>query len=392
MDETGFCAEKDQLCVTKRKRAHFFSMPENRGAATAIEAISVTGAFLPAFLILSGQNHMASWYSQAELHDETVITVSPIGYSNDEISLHWLKQHFHLHAKSVGRKRLLILDGHGSHHTIEFIQFCEEYDIIPFSMPPHLTHILQPLDVAVFQPLKHYHAKELDYIVRDGVSNITKLEFLAIIQQIRKEAFKRTTILSAFKKTGIWPLNPQLVLEKLAVRAVVRTPSPTPYRYHSSSNFSTPTTLRQINKVANKVSDFMGDLPEVDDDFSYELDRFMRGSLILPTELVQVKRDLPRTKAAELATRRRRASKKRNIQSGGIHTVAQGRHIVKQKAENDLVKAKRIADAADKKQHNMFKRWFFEAAKTARKWRLECKLDPLEIYDSRGGCRLLRKG
>ena len=64
------------------------------------------------------------------------------------------------------------------------------------------------------------------------------------------------------------------------------------------------------------------DLSEVDDDSSYELDRFMRGSLILA-----------RTMAAEVATQRRRASKKRSIQSGGILTVAQRRHIVKQKAE-----------------------------------------------------------
>ena len=40
MDETGFRigAGKDQLCVTKRKRAHLFSMPENREAATAIDS------------------------------------------------------------------------------------------------------------------------------------------------------------------------------------------------------------------------------------------------------------------------------------------------------------------------------------------------------------------
>ena len=48
-------------------------------------------------------------------------------------------------------------------------------------MSPHLTHILQPLDVAVFQPLKHYHGKALDLMVRDGVTNITKLEFLSLI-------------------------------------------------------------------------------------------------------------------------------------------------------------------------------------------------------------------
>lgn len=46
MDETGFRIgiAKDQLVVTKRKRVHCFSMPENRESATAIEAISAGGS------------------------------------------------------------------------------------------------------------------------------------------------------------------------------------------------------------------------------------------------------------------------------------------------------------------------------------------------------------
>ena len=81
-------------------------------------------------------------------------------------------------------------------------------NIIPFGLPPHLTHLLQPLDVVVFQPLKHYHAKALDILVRDGCVTITKIEFLACIEGVRRQAFKKTTILSAFKKTGINPWNP----------------------------------------------------------------------------------------------------------------------------------------------------------------------------------------
>ncbi|KAM4066053.1 DDE superfamily endonuclease [Hirsutella rhossiliensis] len=122
--------------------------------------------------------HMASWYQIPELDPDTVIRPTPTGYSNDVISLEWL-QHFDKHSEKSSRssKRLLILDGHGSHHTRQFIEYCDNHNIIPFGMPPNLTHALQPLDVVVFQPLKHYHAKALDVMVRDGLVNITKLEF-----------------------------------------------------------------------------------------------------------------------------------------------------------------------------------------------------------------------
>ncbi|KJZ69725.1 hypothetical protein HIM_10894 [Hirsutella minnesotensis 3608] len=109
MDETGFRigVGKDQLIVTKRDRAHYFGIPENRESATAIEAISASGAFIPAFLILSGQMHMTSWYQLPELDPDTVIRPTPTGYSNDEISLEWL-QHFDKHSAKTSRssKRL----------------------------------------------------------------------------------------------------------------------------------------------------------------------------------------------------------------------------------------------------------------------------------------------
>ncbi|KAM4067518.1 DDE superfamily endonuclease [Hirsutella rhossiliensis] len=218
MDETGFRigVGKDQLIVTKRKRAHYFGIPENRESATAIEAISANGEVVPAFLILAGQMHMASWYQIPELAPDTVIRPTPTGYSNDVISLEWL-QHFDKHSEKTSRssKRLLILDGHGSHHTRQFIEYCDNHDIIPFGMPPNLTHILQPLDVVVFQPLKHYHAKALDVMVRDGLINITKLEFLSCIQQLkarRKKAHnaRKRWFEEAAKKARQWRASGRL--------------------------------------------------------------------------------------------------------------------------------------------------------------------------------------
>ena len=78
------------------------------------------------------------------------------------MNLEWL-QHFNKHSTkiSLGAKRLLILDGHGPHHTKQSIQNCDNNGIIPFGLPRHLTHLLQPLDVVVFQSLRHYQAKAL---------------------------------------------------------------------------------------------------------------------------------------------------------------------------------------------------------------------------------------
>ena len=66
-------------------------------------------------------------------------------------------------------------------------------------------HLLQPLDVVVFQLLKHYHAKALDLIVRDGLINISKLEFLSIIEGVRCQALKRNTLLQLLRRREFGP-------------------------------------------------------------------------------------------------------------------------------------------------------------------------------------------
>ena len=257
-------------------------------------------------------------------------------------------------------------------------------------MPPNLTHILQPLDVVVFQPLKHYHAKALDVMVRDGLVNITKLEYLSCIQQVRSQAFKQSTIRSAFRKTGIWPPNPQVILQLLEARQSKKTPSPPPTSSSYSSSFETPLTLRHINKVADKLETVLQEDEDLNPEFTRDLSRFIRGSLSLATELVQTKRDLGRTKMAECIKQQGRAMKNTQLQSGGVLTVAQGREMV-HKREDQIAKARKVVEAAELRAHNARRRWFEEAAKEARKWRASGRLGRVEICYSEYGTRWLKR-
>jgi hypothetical protein len=112
---------------------------------------------------------------------------------------------------------MLVFDGHGSHLTDDFTYYYWEHDIIPFRLPSHSTHLLQPLDIGVFQPFKHWHQVHLHEAVRYGALEFTKLDFLAAFQWIHERKFKRKTILSVWEKGGFLPFNPALVQGKMAV-------------------------------------------------------------------------------------------------------------------------------------------------------------------------------
>ena len=93
-------------------------------------------------------------------------------------------------------------------------------ELFPFaSLRTQLTFfnhsMLLSFDVVVFQPYKHFHAGAIDAATRTGCSDFNKLEFLAALTSIREQTFKKTTVLSAFRQTGLIPFNPEIVLSKL---------------------------------------------------------------------------------------------------------------------------------------------------------------------------------
>ena len=92
-----------------------------------------------------------------------LVSSSPSGWTNNDIGLAWLKQVFDRFTKAKARRKycLLILDGHGSYVTMDFINYCDRNKILLAIFPPHSTHTLQLLDVVMFKPLLTAYLKEL---------------------------------------------------------------------------------------------------------------------------------------------------------------------------------------------------------------------------------------
>ena len=96
-----------------------------------------------------------------------------------------------------------MFDGHGSHTTPEFDELALSTNVILHQYPPYLTHILQPLDVGVFQPYKHWHKKAVYKAIRTLQYKYNYTCFLRDLTSIRRKTFTESTIISAFQKSGI---------------------------------------------------------------------------------------------------------------------------------------------------------------------------------------------
>jgi hypothetical protein len=76
---------------------------------------------------------------------------------------------------------------------------------------------MQPLDVGVFQPYKHWHKKAVQHAMRNLDIDYNVASFFRDLPEIRTNTFKKGTIIGAFRESGIWPINSQEALKKMRV-------------------------------------------------------------------------------------------------------------------------------------------------------------------------------
>ena len=68
----------------------------------------------------------------------------------------WFKTVVVPYFKNKTGKKIMIGDNLSSHFSHEVLELCKKHKIVFMCLPPNATHLMQPLDVAFFAPLKKY--------------------------------------------------------------------------------------------------------------------------------------------------------------------------------------------------------------------------------------------
>ncbi|RPB02712.1 hypothetical protein L873DRAFT_1787445 [Choiromyces venosus 120613-1] len=202
MDELGvrigFPTGEIVIVLTQVKELYTTS-PENCKSLTIIETICADGREPPPPVIICPSEKVMENWIQDNLTRAKVIAVSPTGYTNERIAIAWL-DHFIKHAGTGPNQHwcILLLDGHITHCQNDFVIKCHENHIIPFQFPPHLTHVLQPLDVGVFYPWKHYHNKAIHEALYSLNMEYSISSFFRDLSTICMQTFQLYTIKNSF--------------------------------------------------------------------------------------------------------------------------------------------------------------------------------------------------
>jgi hypothetical protein len=128
---------------------------EDCKSITIIETIIANRKTIPPIIIIQSRQHMESWYLD-KLKKGVRVVLSEFRYTNKEISL-ILLNHIILHTGASLNKpwKVLLIDQHSSYIDADFTIKATASNIHLYAFFSHLTHVLQPLNVSVFQPYKH---------------------------------------------------------------------------------------------------------------------------------------------------------------------------------------------------------------------------------------------
>lgn len=218
-DETNFTDDpKASQCICRPgRRRHERVMAHSKMAFSVMFCGSATGVHLPPMVVYKAKNMYEGWQSKAI--PNAVYETTESGWFDMRTFEIWFDQIFLPHVKNNCKAgpKVLIGDNLGCHFSPSVIEKCLEHGIRFIALPPNSTHICQPLDVAVFKPMKNLWRKCLsDWRIESRSSGtIPKEIFPGLLARVFRK-LKPENLVSGFRATGICPLDSRPVLKHIA--------------------------------------------------------------------------------------------------------------------------------------------------------------------------------
>ncbi|KAJ4451842.1 hypothetical protein ANN_03320, partial [Periplaneta americana] len=139
---------------------------------------------------------------------------SDSGWMQSELFYEFLANFFHpwLKENNVTLPVILFVDGHVSHLSLHTSQFCDQNGIILVALYPNATHILQPMDVAVFRTLKENWKRQVHEWRINHLDNpiLKKKDFAKLLKEVVDKHVTHSVLANGFRKCGLYPWDPTI--------------------------------------------------------------------------------------------------------------------------------------------------------------------------------------
>jgi hypothetical protein len=185
--------------------------PDQKEHLLVLSCIKADGGCIPNFYILKGTYFLKDYVKHYE--ENAIMAMQPNAWMTKWLFESWISHFINSLKKGPGidlnNRYLLILNGYNCHVTLEVVTLAMNSGLDIVSLPSHTSHALQPLDVSCFKPFKSAFRQIRDWwtLLNKG-RKVEKQDLCQWTAQALQKALSSKNIRAGFRKTGIWPLNP----------------------------------------------------------------------------------------------------------------------------------------------------------------------------------------
>lgn len=265
MDETGMPLnpKPPKTVHAKGDKNPFSVCGDTKAQITVVGCVSAAGQCLPPMVIWD-RKKLNREFTKKEIPG-TIYGLCSKGWMNQELFNKWFTRHFLRYAPPA-RPLLLLLDGHSSHYSPETIKMAAEEKVVLFVLPPNTTHLCQPLDQGVFGPLKvAWRMACHDFLAKNPGQVVHRYVFSELLKTAWLDAMTMKNIISAFRTTGVFPVNRDAVVtklpeQKLSLSEKTGVPfiplyTPSKRKMHVSEERQTLDQTESSNELSYRISD-----------------------------------------------------------------------------------------------------------------------------------------
>lgn len=184
---------------------------------------------------------------------------SETGWMTGPLFFEFITNVFHpfLLEKKIPLPVIVFIDGHASHLTLHTSKFCKENGIILVALLPNSTHLLQPMDVAVFRVLKENWKKKVHQWRLNHLDQpvLKKIHFARLLEETLAEFITPSILQNGFRKTGLVPWNPEAV-DYSKIPALTNDVAPSTYRSSTSEELRVGLEILEKYIEEDKLSSF----------------------------------------------------------------------------------------------------------------------------------------
>ena len=219
-DETNLADDPGRRKVIAKRGSKYPERIINstKSANSIMYAGCADGSLLPPYIVYKATNIYDTWTfggPQGARYNRT-----KSGWFDLQCFEDWFHSIALPYLKKLPGKKMLIGDNLSSHLSASIVEKCEENEIAFCFLPANSTHLLQPLDVAFFSPLKKAWRTILENWKKGPgrkQATVAKDNFPQLLKQLTEKikANANSNLIAGFTKCGLVPLNRNKVLDRI---------------------------------------------------------------------------------------------------------------------------------------------------------------------------------